>query len=55
MNLGEMSRGAMLFYGGIAGMGMIALLGLVAGLLGSRRKKRLMEDLNQVYRISASS
>ena len=45
----EWTQGAMMFYGGIAGMGLVLIAAVVAALILSRSKARLTKKLDEEY------
>jgi len=47
--LNDLTQGAMMFYGGIAGMGLVLVVGLVVFLVLSRSKARLTKKLDEEY------
>ena len=45
----EWTQGVVWFYGGIAGMGLVLIVGIIAVLVLSRSKVRLAKKLDEEY------
>ena len=45
----EWTQGAIWFYGGIAGMGLILIVGIITAIILGRSKSRLTKKLDEEY------